>query len=95
MDDEAVNSERGHILVAGHLFAEAVFGRLPSAPELGREIWASDFAFAPGGIANQALAIHRLGGTVDLRATIGDDAISRHCVDALAHAGLATAGSSR
>jgi ribokinase len=92
MDDEAVNSERGHILVAGHLFAEAVFGRLPSAPELGREIWASDFAFAPGGIANQALAIHRLGGTVDLRATIGDDAISRHCVDALAHAGLDTAG---
>lgn len=90
MDDETVNSDRGHILVAGHLFAEAVFGRLPSAPELGREIWASDFAFAPGGIANQALAAHRLGGAVLLRAAIGDDVISRHCADALTQEGLDT-----
>lgn len=95
MDDEMVNSDRGPILVAGHLFAEAVFGSLPSAPELGREIWASDFAFAPGGIANQALTIHRLGGTVSLRAAIGDDAISRHCVDSLAREGLDTAGLER
>jgi ribokinase len=95
MDDEMVNSGRGPILVAGHLFAEAVFGSLPSAPELGREIWASDFAFAPGGIANQALTIHRLGGAVSLRAAIGDDAISRHCVDSLARDGLDTAGLER
>jgi ribokinase len=95
MDDEQVSSDRGTILVAGHLFAEAVFGSLPRAPELGREIWAADFAFTPGGIANQALAIHRLGTAVSLRAAVGDDAISRHCVEALEREGLSTAGLQR
>jgi ribokinase len=95
MNDEAVNSAGDQLLVAGHLFAEAVFGRLPSAPVLGQEVWATDFSFAPGGIANQALSAHRIGAAVTLRAAVGDDAISRHCADSLAREGLDTAGLER
>lgn len=90
MDDETENRERGQILVAGHLFADAVFSQLPSAPVPGQEIWATDFSFTPGGIANQAIAAHRLGCPVSLRATIGDDALSHYCVTELVREGLDT-----
>jgi pfkB family carbohydrate kinase len=59
-------------VVSGLLFADLVF-KLPEPPRPGAEVWAAGFAESPGGIANFAVALSRLGLRTGLAATLGDD----------------------
>ena len=56
---ESQGSEQ--VLVAGPLFLDVVMGPLGHAPVPGQEQWVPGCALAPGGAANQAVALARLG----------------------------------
>jgi len=60
------------VVVSGLLFADLVF-ELPEPPRPGAEVWAAGFAESPGGIANFAVALSRLGLRTGLAAAVGDD----------------------
>ena len=57
----------------GPLFLDVVMTGLYHAPRPGEEQWVVDCAMMPGGCANQAVALARLGLPVLLRATLGRD----------------------
>lgn len=62
-------------LVAGPLFLDVVMGGLDHAPVPGQEQWVNECALVPGGAANQAVALQRLGVPADLVCEWGlDDA---------------------
>ncbi|TDU82531.1 sugar/nucleoside kinase (ribokinase family) [Kribbella voronezhensis] len=60
------------VVVSGLVFHDLVLG-LPTAPRPGTEVWADDSAESPGGIANFAVALARLGLRTGLAAVFGDD----------------------
>lgn len=60
------------VMVSGLLFQDLVFG-LPTAPRPGTEVWASGYTESPGGIANFAVALSRLGLATGLAACFGAD----------------------
>jgi len=60
------------VVVAGLLFEDLVF-ELPAPPRPGTEVWADGYAEGPGGIANFAVALSRLGLRTGLAAVLGDD----------------------
>ncbi|MFC0628398.1 carbohydrate kinase family protein [Kribbella deserti] len=60
------------VTVSGLLFHDLVFG-LPTAPKPGTEVWATQYAESPGGIANFAVALARLGISTGLAACFGAD----------------------
>jgi sugar/nucleoside kinase (ribokinase family) len=65
-------SEQLDVVVSGLVFHDLVLG-LPTPPRPGTEVWADDSAESPGGIANFAVALARLGLRTGLVATFGDD----------------------
>src|SRR5215207_10354784 len=71
------------VMVSGLVFHDLVFG-LPSAPRPGTEVWASDSAESPGGIANFAVALARLGLRTGLVAAFGADDLGHRLWDRLA-----------
>ncbi|WP_113700042.1 carbohydrate kinase family protein [Nonomuraea lactucae] len=71
------------VFVSGLLFFDVVFSGLDHAPKLGTEAWTTDMATGPGGIANFAYALSRLGLRTGLAAAFGDDTFGRHCWDTL------------
>lgn len=57
----------------GPLFLDVVMTGLEHAPRPGEEQWVSECAMMPGGCANQAVALARLGLPVLLRSSLGQD----------------------
>ena len=76
------------VLLSGLLFVDVALTGLPHAPQLGTEIWADGTGTGPGGIANFAVAVSRLGLRAGLAAAVGDDPLGRYCWDALAAEGV-------
>ncbi|MFN8377480.1 MAG: carbohydrate kinase family protein [Anaerolineae bacterium] len=76
------------ILVYGPLFCDLIFTALPHMPELGKEVYAGDFAVAVGGSAIVAAALHRLGAKVGLIADLGSDPMSQMVSNLLDELGL-------
>jgi len=74
--------------VTGLLFADLVFAGLADPPSPGAEVWSDDLVVGPGGIANFAVALRRLGTPVALAAVAGDDLLGRHCWSVLAGEGI-------
>ncbi|MGN9844420.1 carbohydrate kinase family protein [Nonomuraea sp. H19] len=72
------------VFVSGLLFFDVVFSGLDHAPKLGAEAWTSEMATGPGGIANFAFALSRLGLRTGLAAAFGDDPFGRYCWETLA-----------
>lgn len=70
------------VVVSGLVFHDLVLG-LPSAPKPGTEVWASDSAESPGGIANFAVALARLGLRTGLAAAFGADDLGHRLWDKL------------
>ncbi|GAA3562305.1 carbohydrate kinase family protein [Kribbella ginsengisoli] len=70
------------VVVSGLVFHDLVLG-LPSAPRPGTEVWADDSAESPGGIANFAVALARLGLRTGLAATFGADDLGDRLWDRL------------
>ncbi|WP_033345051.1 carbohydrate kinase family protein, partial [Catenuloplanes japonicus] len=71
------------VFLSGLLFVDVVFTGLPQAPELGKEIWSDGLGTGPGGIANFAVALSRLGLRTGLAAAFGDDFYGRYCWETL------------
>ena len=79
------------VVATGELFADVVFGGLPSLPALGEELNALELTTAPGGgPAICAVALRRLGVPVACCAKIGGDAFGQMVVAALRTEGVLT-----
>jgi len=71
------------VLLAGLLFFDIVFTGLEQPPEPGAEVAAAGLGSGPGGIANLAVALSRLGLNTALAAAFGDDAYGAYMWDVL------------
>jgi len=70
------------VVVSGLVFQDLVLG-LPTAPRPGTEVWATDSHESPGGIANFAVALARLGLRTGMAAVFGADDLGDRVWDRL------------
>ncbi|QKG19379.1 carbohydrate kinase family protein [Actinomadura verrucosospora] len=61
------------VFLSGQVFMDMIFTGLPGLPPPGTELFTEGLGSAPGGIANIAVAMSRLGLRVGLAAPFGDD----------------------
>lgn len=71
------------VYLAGTVFLDIIFTGLDSAPVRGTESWARGMGSSPGGVANMATALARLGLRTSLAAAFGDDVYGDYCREAL------------
>ncbi|MET9496973.1 PfkB family carbohydrate kinase [Streptomyces sp. NPDC006552] len=71
------------VYLTGTVFLDIVFTGLDTAPVRGTESWARGMGSSPGGIANMAAALARLGLRTSLAAAFGDDHYGEYCWDTL------------
>ncbi|MEU7053763.1 PfkB family carbohydrate kinase, partial [Streptomyces eurythermus] len=71
------------VYLTGTVFLDIIFTGLDSAPVRGTESWARGMGSSPGGVANMAAALARLGLRTALAAAFGDDHYGEYCWDAL------------
>ncbi|NYE40789.1 carbohydrate kinase family protein [Streptomyces fulvorobeus] len=71
------------VFLTGTVFLDIIFTGLDSAPVRGTESWARGMGSSPGGIANMATALARLGLRTSMAAAFGDDHYGEYCRDAL------------
>ena len=67
------------VFLSGLAFYDVVFTGLEAPPSPGTEVWAGGLGSGPGGIANFAVTLRRLGLTASLAAAFGDDAHGELC----------------
>ncbi|WP_243837611.1 carbohydrate kinase family protein [Cumulibacter soli] len=72
------------VFCAGEVFFDLVFTGLDEMPPPGTEGWAPGMGSSPGGLANMAVAMRRLGLRTWLAAAFGDDLYGDYCWDTLA-----------
>jgi len=73
------------VYLTGSVFLDIIFTGLDSAPVRGTESWARGMGSSPGGVANMATALARLGLRTSLAAAFGDDMYGEYCWEALEH----------
>jgi sugar/nucleoside kinase (ribokinase family) len=71
------------VYLTGTVFLDIIFTGLDSAPVRGTESWARGMGSSPGGVANMAAALARLGLRTCLAAAFGDDHYGEYCWDEL------------
>ncbi|HEY5222022.1 MAG TPA: PfkB family carbohydrate kinase [Microbacteriaceae bacterium] len=71
------------VFLAGPVFMDIVLAGMEHAPVLGTESWAASMGTCPGGIANMAVALSRLGLSIALATAFGDDAYGDFCRESL------------
>ncbi len=71
------------VYLTGTVFLDIIFTGLDTAPVRGTESWARGMGSSPGGVANMATALARLGLRTSLAAAFGDDHYGEYCWDAL------------
>ncbi|WP_165987998.1 PfkB family carbohydrate kinase, partial [Streptomyces sp. YIM 98790] len=71
------------VFLTGTVFLDIVFTGLDAAPVRGTENWARGMGSSPGGIANMATALARLGLRTSLAAAFGDDKYGEYCWETL------------
>lgn len=71
------------VFLTGTVFLDIVFTGLDSAPVRGTESWARGMGSSPGGVANMATALARLGLRTSLAAAFGSDHYGEYCWDTL------------
>ncbi|MGW1199027.1 carbohydrate kinase family protein [Streptomyces sp. NPDC002536] len=71
------------VYLTGPVFLDIIFTGLDSAPVRGTETWARGMGSSPGGIANMATALARLGLRTSLAAAFGDDMYGEYCWESL------------
>lgn len=72
------------VFLTGTVFLDIIFTGLDSAPVRGTESWARGMGSSPGGVANMATALSRLGLRTSLGAAFGDDVYGDYCWESLA-----------
>jgi sugar/nucleoside kinase (ribokinase family) len=88
MDMNAVPPGTYDVLVSGVASADFLFPGLSRIPGLGEETASEDFLIKPGGAANVATALQRLGLRTALVAPFGEDVAGRMVLAQLAGLGL-------
>lgn len=79
------------VVCTGLSFIDVVFAGLGSTgPVLGTEIWTPHWGFGPGGVANHALGVARLGGLATIVTQVGDDDLGQLFVRMCAEEGIDT-----
>ena len=81
--DTAAPAEGFDVFLAGLLFFDIVFTGLEQPPRPGTEVATLGMGSGPGGIANFAVALGRLGLRTSLAAAFGDDGYGEYCWDVL------------
>jgi len=71
------------VFVSGLMFFDLVLTGLEHGPVPGTEVWTKGSGTGPGGIANFAVALSRLGLSTSLSAAFGDDQFGRFCWETL------------
>lgn len=71
------------VFVSGLLFFDIVFTGLDGPPRLGTEVWTGGMGSGPGGIANLAVPLRRLGLSTALAAAFGPDVYGEFCWELL------------
>ncbi|MFE7134926.1 carbohydrate kinase family protein [Streptomyces sp. NPDC057638] len=71
------------VYLTGTVFLDIIFTGIECAPVRGTESWARGMGSSPGGVANMATALARLGLRTSLAAAFGDDHYGDYCWDAL------------
>jgi sugar/nucleoside kinase (ribokinase family) len=66
------------VFLTGPVNMDMIFTELPGSPRPGTEVWAGGLGSAPGGIANMAVAMSRLGLSVGLASAFGDDSFGSY-----------------
>jgi sugar/nucleoside kinase (ribokinase family) len=74
---------RTDVYLTGTVFLDIIFTGMDSAPVRGTESWARGMGSSPGGIANMATALARLGLRTSLAAAFGDDVYGDFCWECL------------
>jgi sugar/nucleoside kinase (ribokinase family) len=74
--------------VFGTVFFDVVFSGLSSPPRPGTEVRTDGLGLAPGGVANVAVALARLGLRVRLSSAFADDALGRYLWATLEREGI-------
>ncbi|WP_181765123.1 PfkB family carbohydrate kinase [Streptomyces albidus (ex Kaewkla and Franco 2022)] len=72
------------VFLTGTVFLDIIFTGLEHAPVRGTESWARGMGSSPGGVANMATALRRLGLRTSLAAAFGDDVYGDYCWESLA-----------
>lgn len=67
------------VFLAGQMFLDLAFTDLEHPPIPGMEVWSGDMGIGPGGIANFAVALSRLGLRTSLAAAFGADFGGDYC----------------
>lgn len=73
------------VFLTGMVFLDVIFTGLEAPPTLGTEVWTEGLGSSPGGIANLAVAMSRLGLHTSLAAAFGGDVYGDFCWDTLAN----------
>jgi sugar/nucleoside kinase (ribokinase family) len=66
------------VLLVGRYFSDLIFTELPEMPRLGYEVYCKAFRLVPGGAANSAIALSRLGLNVAWPCEFGSDLFSQY-----------------
>lgn len=80
--------EARHVHVVGTVFLDLVFSGLGAGPLPGTEVRARQLGISPGGAANVAVALSRLGLDVSLSAVFAKDAFGQYLWSSLADEGI-------
>jgi sugar/nucleoside kinase (ribokinase family) len=78
-DSSVTEQQTPDVFLSGLLFADIVFSGMAKAPTLGTETWTRAMDSGPGGIANFAVALRRLGLRTALAAAFGADMLGDYC----------------
>lgn len=84
----AAPSDRPTVHLIGTVFFDLVFSELSSAPQPGSEVHCGGLGLAPGGVANLAVALARLGAATSLTTVLADDPFGRFLGATLAQEGV-------
>ena len=74
--------------VIGTVFFDLVYSGLEAPPQAGTEVRAKHLGISPGGVANIAVALARLGLDVGLSAVFAEDTFGQYLWSALAYEGI-------
>jgi sugar/nucleoside kinase (ribokinase family) len=66
------------VFLTGTVFMDMIFTGLPGLPPPGTELYSAGLGSAPGGVANMAVAMSRLGLRVGLASGFGDDMFGQY-----------------
>ncbi|WP_432082089.1 carbohydrate kinase family protein [Streptomyces sp. WAC 04229] len=83
------------VYLTGTVFLDIIFTGLDHAPVRGTENWARGMGFSPGGVANMATALARLGLRTTLASAFSTDLYGDYCWDTLSAAEGIDLGPSR